>query len=56
MTRTADELRFATRRLMRKYRVLVWQPRPTVKADPAFVPEWLRRGAFPKDFTGTTAL
>ena len=54
MTRTAAELRFATRRWMERHRVVRWTPMAEPK--PAFVPEWLRRGATVKDFTGTTAL
>ena len=52
MTCTLDHLRHATRIVMARHRVIRWQP----MAQPAFVPEWLRRGALPKDFTGTTAL
>jgi hypothetical protein len=54
MNRTLDHLRHATRIVMARHRVIRWTPMPAVK--PAFVPEWLRRGAVVKDFTGTTAL
>jgi hypothetical protein len=56
VTRTADELRFATRRWMERHRVIRWQPMAAPAQQPAFVPEWLKRGMAVKDFTGTTAL
>ncbi len=52
---TISELRFATRIVMARHRVITWQPRPVVKAEPAFVPEWLRRGAVVKDMTRSAA-
>jgi hypothetical protein len=56
MNRTLDHLRHATRLVMERHRVVRWQPMAAPKQQPAFVPEWLRRGMAVKDFTGTTAL
>jgi hypothetical protein len=40
-----DKLRFQTRIVMRRHRVIRWVP----LAQP--VPEWIRRGTLAKDFT-----
>jgi hypothetical protein len=56
VTRTLDQLRHATRVVMVRHRVIRWAPMAAPTQQPAFVPEWLRRGMAVKDFTGTTAL
>jgi len=53
LSRQLAQLRFNTRVLFVRHRVLRWTP-PEPPAQAAFVPEWVRRGA-PRDFTGRLA-
>lgn len=68
MTRTTDELKFATRRLMQRYRIPSWQPMAPAAAAPIarrlaarepverWQPEWVRRGTTKVLDHGRTAL
>jgi hypothetical protein len=53
MNRTLEHLRHATRIFMVRHRVIRWVP--LAEPTPAFVPEWLRRGAVVKDMTRSLA-
>ena len=61
MTRTTDELKFATRRWMQRHRIPSWQPmapaapiaRRLAAREPVerWQPEWVRRGTFRRDLS-----